>query len=114
MNMEAFLEKTRVVNVDHPTILHRAETLFHSSQTDVEKAEAAFLFVRDNISHSWDIQGQVVTVTASEVLAAKEGICYAKANLLAALLRGEGIPTGFCYQRLRLFDTPDSAFCLHA
>ena len=43
-----------------------------------------------------------------------EGICYAKSHLLAALLRAEGIPTGFCYQRLMLFDTPEKGYCIHA
>ncbi len=47
-------------------------------------------------------------------MAFKEGICYAKSNLLAALLRGGGIPTGFCYQRLTLGDTPDTGYCIHA
>ncbi len=28
------------------------------------------------------------------------GICHAKANLLAALLRSQNIPAGFCFQRL--------------
>lgn len=44
----------------------------------------------------------------------KEGICYAKSMLLAALLRKEGIPTGFCYQRLTLGDTPETGYCIHA
>ncbi|OQP00077.1 transglutaminase, partial [Geobacillus sp. 44B] len=62
----------------------------------------------------WDIQSSRVTCKASEALYYKEGICYAKANLLAALLRSQGIPTGFCYQRLMLFDTPDKGYSLHA
>ena len=65
-------------------------------------------------SLSWDIQSSRVTCKASDVLYYKEGICYAKANLLAALLRSQGIPTGFCYQRLMLFDTPDKGYCIHA
>ena len=35
-------------------------------------------------------------------------------HLLAALLRSQGIPTGFCYQRLMLFDTPEKGYCVHA
>lgn len=45
-----------------------------------------------------------VTCSASDVLQHRSGICYAKSNLLAALLRKEGIPTRFCYQRLILFE----------
>ena len=41
-----------------------------------------------------------VTLAASEVLAAGVGLCYAKSHLFAALLRGQGIPAGLCYQIL--------------
>lgn len=33
---------------------------------------------------------------------------------MAALLRGEGIPCGICYQKLTLGDTPDTGYCIHA
>ncbi|MGB8270556.1 MAG: transglutaminase-like domain-containing protein, partial [Priestia megaterium] len=74
----------------------------------------AYEFVRDEVSHSWDIQSRIITKTASETLKEKEGICYSKCNLLAALLRAEGIPAGFCYQRLILGDTIDTGYCIHA
>jgi transglutaminase-like putative cysteine protease len=45
-------------------------------------------------------------------LAARTGYCYAKSHLLAALLRANQIPTGFCYQRLSI-DGNDPPFCLH-
>lgn len=73
-----------------------------------------FEFVRDQIAHSWDIGSRRVTGRASEVLRHGEGICYAKSHLLAALLRGRGIPAGFGYQRLTLGDTPETGYCLHA
>ena len=38
------------------------------------------------------------------------GLCYAKAHLLAALLRAEGIPTGLCYQ---LLTDDETSFMLH-
>lgn len=73
-----------------------------------------FEFVRDQIAHSWDIQSSRVTGRASEVLRHGEGICYAKSHLLAALLRGRGIPAGFGYQRLTLGNTPEMGYCIHA
>lgn len=88
--------------------------LFHQDQSVVEKVRVVYEFVRDYIYHSWDIRSMNITCKASEVLYANEGICYAKANLLAALLRSQGIPTGFCYQRLMLFDTPESGYVIHA
>ena len=70
--------------------------------------------MRDEIKHSWDVQDKRVTKSATEVLEQEVGICWAKANLLAALLRACGIPTGICYQRLTLGDVPETGFCIHA
>lgn len=113
-NLADYLTELPEVNFSNALIQSKANELFHSSQSDIEKVKIAFEFVRDEISHSWDIQSSRVTCTAAEVLEFKEGICYAKSNLLAALLRLQGIPTGFCYQRLMLFDTPDKGYCIHA
>ncbi|MCG2991451.1 transglutaminase-like domain-containing protein, partial [Escherichia coli] len=71
----------------HPLIQEKINVLFNDELSELEKVKTAFEFVRDRISHSWDIQSTRVTCKASEVLKYKEGICYAKSNLLAALLR---------------------------
>jgi len=71
-----------------------------------------FEFVRDQIRHSADFKLNPVTCRASDVLKHKTGYCYAKSHLLAALLRANGIPAGFCYQRLAL-DDDGRQFCLH-
>lgn len=90
------------------------KSLFLKTDSDVTKVKKAFTFVRDHFSHSWDIQEKQVTVTAIDVLNHGHGICYAKSNLLAAILRKEGIPTGFCYQRLLLLDDVLDKYCIHA
>ncbi|WP_163583320.1 transglutaminase-like domain-containing protein [Gracilibacillus saliphilus] len=113
-NMAEYLKELEVVNYSHSIIQNKKKDLFNEEQTEIEKVKTAFEFVRDEISHSWDIQGSIVTCQASDVLRVKEGICYAKANLLAAILRAEGIPTGFCYQKLMIFDTPEKGYSLHA
>ncbi len=112
--LEDYLLELDEVNYSHSLIKAKVEELYTGNQTEIEKAKIAFEFVRDEISHSWDIQGKRVTCKASDVLQYKEGICYAKSNLLASLLRSQGIPTGFCYQRLMLFDTPEKGYSLHA
>lgn len=109
-----YLQESNEVDYSNPIIQRKVEELFKTNQTDVEKIQNAFEFVRDEVSHSWDIQDELVTCHASEVLSYQKGICYAKSNLLAALLRSQGIPTGFCYQRLMLFDTPEKGYCIHA
>jgi transglutaminase-like putative cysteine protease len=48
------------------------------------------------------------------VLAYREGICYAKSHLAAALLRRRGIPSGICYQRLTLLDDDSQGYAVHA
>ncbi|WP_062109600.1 transglutaminase-like domain-containing protein [Bacillus niameyensis] len=112
-NLDDYLLELNEVNFSDHVISKKANELFNHKQTDVEKAKIAFEFVRDEISHSWDIKGNRVTCKASDVLMHREGICYAKSHLLAALLRSQGIPTGFCYQRLMLFDTPEQGYCIH-
>jgi len=44
----------------------------------------------------------------------KEGICYTKTMLLAALLRSQKIPIGFCYQRISVGKTPGKKHVIHA
>ena len=98
----------------NPAVKKAAEALKEKTNGEIELIEATYHFVRDEIRHSWDAQDRRVTVSASEVLREGVGICWAKANLLAALLRANSIPSGFSYQRLTLGDTPDTGYCIHA
>jgi transglutaminase-like putative cysteine protease len=79
-----------------------------------EAARRVFHFVRDEVPHSWDIRGHRVTRSASDALEYREGICYPKSHLFAALLRRYGIPTAVCYQRLTLLDDDSSGYAVHA
>jgi transglutaminase-like putative cysteine protease len=108
-----YLKELDAVDYSHPLIQKKVDEIFGNELSEIEKVKVAFEFVRDKVSHSWDIQSKRVTCKASEVLKYQEGICYAKSNLLAALLRSVGIPTGFCYQRLMIFDAPEEGYSLH-
>ncbi|WP_141505178.1 transglutaminase-like domain-containing protein [Paenibacillus luteus] len=112
--LEDYLEETEIINYNHSAITELVSSLISTEQNESARIKQAFHFVRDSISHSWDIQSNRITLTASEALLYKEGICYAKSNLLAALLRVQGIPAGFCYQRLTIGDMPDTGYCIHA
>lgn len=101
---QIFTEDTKYVNYSHPAIQKKIQELFNDGMTEVEKAQKAYYFVRDRIGHSFDIGARVVSITASDVLQNGTGICHAKSNLLAALLRSQGIPAGFCFQYLTLDD----------
>lgn len=112
--LEDYLGESEEVDFSHLSIKEKASELFLTSSDEEEFVQKAYEYVRDEISHSWDIQSSRITCKASEALLFKEGICYAKSNLLCALLRSKGIPAGFCYQRLTIGDTPDTGYCIHA
>ncbi|MDR1109219.1 MAG: transglutaminase family protein [Deltaproteobacteria bacterium] len=98
--MRLFLQESRHIDFSAPIVAGKAHTLFSGISGDIEKARVAFEFVRDEIPHSFDCNASVITAKASDVLLHGTGICHAKSNLLAALLRSQGIPSGFCFQRL--------------
>ena len=103
-NIDEYLKHDNVVDYDSETITELADTLFKKANNELAFIKAAYEFVRDNISHSADINEDIITCTASEVLKAGHGICFAKSHLLAALLRCKSVPAGFCYQKLILDD----------
>lgn len=111
--MDEFLVKSEYIDYESDLIILKAQQLFSNNMTNVEKAQTAYLFVRDEIPHSFDCNASVITATASDVLKYKTGICHAKANLLTALLRSQGIPTGFCFQHLTLMEDDSKGYCLH-
>lgn len=111
---EEYLKCTKYVNFDSPEVKAKADELMKKSANDILLIKNTYEFVRDEIKHSWDAQDKRVTVTASDVLRESVGICWAKANLLAALLRANNVPSGFSYQKLTLGDTPDTGYCIHA
>lgn len=106
----AYLVGGDVIDRSHSSIKQFAATLRAEHSEDVPFAQAAFEHVRDGVRHSWDAQDPRVTLSASETLREGVGLCFAKAHLLAGLLRAEGIPTGLCYQRLA---DDGSSFVVH-
>jgi len=99
-SLKAYLSADDVIDHEHPLVRRTAEQLRAEASGRYDYAKDAFEFVRDTIAHSADSGDLRVTWRASDVLAARTGICYAKAHALTALLRAEGIPAGLCYQRL--------------
>ncbi|MDW5562067.1 MAG: transglutaminase-like domain-containing protein [Methanomassiliicoccus sp.] len=106
---DRYLASSLIIDCDHPTVLAKAKDLSAGLDNDVEIARRCFGFVRDEVYHSGDHHMDPVTLRASEVLEHRTGFCYAKAHLLAALLRANGIPAGLCYQRIAC----GRGFCLH-
>ncbi len=102
--LEDYLPEDEVIDYGNEEIKNIAEALYQKTDNELDFIKTAYEFVRDNISHSADSNEDEITCTASEVLKARHGICFAKSHLLAALLRSKGVPCGFCYQKLILDD----------
>ncbi|WP_293359603.1 MULTISPECIES: transglutaminase family protein [unclassified Microcoleus] len=110
--MKTYLAATDIIDRDHPAILALANKIASQHHTSEAIAQSSFEWVRDEIRHSYDYQMNPVTCRASDVLEHKTGYCFAKSHLLAALLRANNIPAGFCYQRLS-FDDKGAPYTLH-
>ncbi|WP_037914823.1 transglutaminase-like domain-containing protein [Actinacidiphila yeochonensis] len=102
-----YLAADDVIDHGHPEVAATAARLRHQAATPEDYARAAYVYVRDEVPHSFDSGDDRVAWRASDVLATRNGICYAKAHALVALLRHEGIPAGLCYQRLTEDDGSD-------
>ena len=111
--MKKYLEVTDIIDYYDENIQTLAKLLSQNAKDDAHIAKNCFEYVRDNIQHSGDYKADITTYKASDVLKHKTGWCYAKAHLLAALLRANGIPTGFCYQRLSCSEYKPDSYCLH-
>jgi transglutaminase-like putative cysteine protease len=110
--MDDYLRSSPIINWEDPDILALSQQIVAEHQTTIAIAKACFEWVRDQIRHSFDYQANPVTWRASDVLHYGTGYCYAKSHLLAALLRANQIPVGFCYQRLSI-DDQGAPYSLH-
>src|SRR5699024_8156947 len=54
---DPYLHESNEVDYSNPIVKEKVSELFKPSQTEIEKVKIAFEYVRDDISHSWDIQG---------------------------------------------------------
>lgn len=115
-DLKLYLQSSEIIDFDGAAgegIRKAADEIWGRSKDTLDYIKNVFEYVRDEIGHSKDINGKIVTCKASEVLAAREGICFTKSHLLAALLRYKGVPVGFCYQRLILDDEMAPYLILH-
>ena len=111
--MKKYLEATEIIDYNNKEVHTLAMSLSSDCKTDAQIAKKCYEYVRDNINHSGDNKDNITTYKASDVLKYKTGWCYAKSHLLAGLLRANGIPTGFTYQRLSCSEYKRDIYCLH-
>ena len=110
---QACMSESEIIDFRSAPVQRKAASLAADCASEMELVEKTFVFVRDSIAHSVDCGGTAVTCSASEVLQVGQGLCYAKAHLLAALLRANSIAAGFCYQLLGFEDGHDPHRVLH-
>lgn len=112
-DINEYLKCDEVIDFYYNDVSKLADQLYSKSESETEFVKMAYEYVRDMISHSADISADTVTCSASEVLKAGHGICFAKSHLLAAILRSKSVPAGFCYQKLILDDETAPVLIYH-
>lgn len=112
-DLREYIKSDAVINYDNEEVRGLAGMLFEKAADEVDFIKRSYEYVRDNIPHSADINEDLLTCSASEVLKAGHGICFAKSHLLAAILRCKSVPAGFCYQKLILDDETAPVLVYH-
>ena len=101
--MKEYLIETKSIDYMNPHIQEKVRKLKDQSCDDADYIKRAYIFVRDEIPHSWDIQTNIVSRTASDALINKTG-----------LLRANGIPSGISYQLLTIAEDDSLGHIVHA
>ena len=90
--MNEYLQATRLVDLDAPTVQETAARLVQGVSTPREAAVEIYRFVRDEVKFGYNHRD---AIPASEVLRDGYGQCNTKSVLLVTLLRAAGIPARF-------------------
>ncbi|MBF0411611.1 MAG: transglutaminase family protein [Desulfamplus sp.] len=91
--MKIYLQPTYFMDYDIPEVAQFARIRCSSRDSDKQKAIALYYAVRDEIRYDpYDFKNDRVNFKASSTLKKMSGYCVAKAVLLAAVARFEGIP----------------------
>lgn len=98
--MKKFLEEDDYVDLSDIMVSRETSQAVLHCKTNEEKVVALFHFVRDEVTHVYDIDAVDIPAKASEVVKSRVGSDDSKAVLFAAMVRSCNIPAGFCYQYL--------------
>jgi transglutaminase-like putative cysteine protease len=100
--MKKYLCPTYFIDSDHPLIRAFAEKHGKPGKTDTEKAISIYYAVRDGLRYNpYSIELPKASMKASTILARGDGYCVAKAVVLAACLRSQGIPARLGFADVR-------------
>ncbi len=91
--MESNLSATYYIDKNHPEISAFAALACKGQASDTDKALGLYYAVRDKIRYNpYSIEPEKRAMRASQILNKGEGYCVAKAVLLTACVRNQGIP----------------------
>ncbi|MBT4489180.1 MAG: transglutaminase family protein [Rhodospirillaceae bacterium] len=97
-----YLEPGPTVESGHPDIVAFAQRVAGGAGTQMEKAIGLYYAVRDEIRYNPYISAiEVEAFRATKTLAEKQGYCVAKAILLAAACRAQGVPARLGFADVR-------------
>ncbi|MDH5561021.1 MAG: transglutaminase family protein [Deltaproteobacteria bacterium] len=91
---EVYLRPTYFIDSNHQNVIAYANSKIKDKQSEIEKAVALYLAVRDDILYTpYGIDLSRRAMKASSLLKEMKGFCIPKAILLAASARVVGIPS---------------------
>jgi len=100
--MESNLLATYYIDKDHPDIIAFSNHACTDQKTDTDKAIRLYYAVRDKIRYNpYSIEPAKSAMRASRILKKGEGYCVAKAVLLTACVRSQGIPARLGFADVR-------------
>jgi transglutaminase-like putative cysteine protease len=97
---DVFLNPSQFVNYnkDSKTVA-KAEELVKNAKTDLEKVEAIYMYVVDNLAYDTAkaakiVSGEIIRYipVLDDIISTGRGICFDYAAVFAAMLRSQGIP----------------------
>ncbi|WP_240191665.1 transglutaminase-like domain-containing protein [Desulfoprunum benzoelyticum] len=103
-DFEPYLAATAFVDHDHPVVVAFAERVCagHGNDTPIDRAVRLYYAVRDEIRYDpYSLQYSIDALTASAVITRGYGYCVAKAVVLAAVARQQGIPARLGFADVR-------------
>lgn len=98
----ACLAPGRFIDSDHPAVIAYARRAVGDARDEAEKARRLFLAVRDDLRYDpFLVDHRPESFTASRTLERRVGFCTAKAVVLAAAARAEGIAARLAFADVR-------------
>lgn len=101
-DFSSYCRPTYFIDSDSPDIQAYASGICDGIGPDIDKAIALYYRVRDDVRYDpYSMEDNPEAVRASTVLNKKAGFCVAKAVLLAAVARAQGIPSRLGFADVR-------------